>query len=68
MLHNKFNSTQSQLIYKNDKQTCKSNECFLLLNVNDYELSPFRLWPVGDHSAIIMRSVLSVYLCNFFIK
>ena len=33
-LHNKFNiivnSTQSQLIYKNDKQTCKSNVFFAI--------------------------------------
>ena len=45
-LHNKlniiFNSTQSQLIYKNDKQTCKSN-VFLLLNVNDYTEQQFRI-------------------------
>ena len=39
---------------------------FLLLNVNDYELSTLQV--VGDHSAIIMRPVLSVYLCNFFMK
>ena len=68
-LHNKFNiivnSAQSQLIYKNDKQTCKSN-VFLLLNVNDYQ--PSSLQVVGDHSAIIMGPVLSIYLCNFFIK
>ena len=25
-----FNSTQSQLIYKNDKQTCKSNVLFAI--------------------------------------
>ena len=69
-LHNKFNiivnSTQSQLIYKNDEQTCKSNVFFLLLNVNDYE--PSSLQVVGDHSAIIMGPVLSIYLCNFFYK
>ena len=36
---------------------------FLLLNVNDYQLSSLQV--VGDHSAIIMRPVLSVYLCTF---
>ena len=54
------NSTQSQLIYKNDKQTCKSNGFFLLLNVNDYQHSSLQV--VGDHSAIIMGPI---YLCNF---
>ena len=39
---------------------------FLLLNVNDYQLSSLQV--VGDHSAIIMRPVLSVYLCIFFYK
>ena len=38
----------------------------LLLNVNDYQHSYLQI--VGDHSAIIMGPVLSVYLCNFFIK
>ena len=36
---------------------------FLLLNVNDYR--PSSLQVVGDHSAIIMGPVLSIYLCNF---
>ena len=36
---------------------------FLLLNVNDYQ--PSSLQVVGDHSAIIMGPVLSIYLCNF---
>ena len=36
---------------------------FLLLNVNDYQ--PSFLQVVGDHSAIIMGPVLSIYLCNF---
>ena len=77
-LHNNFNiifdSTQSQLIYKNDKQTCKSNLnklyiykwFFLLLNVNDYQPSSRQV--VSDHSPIIMGLVLSVYLCIFFCK
>ena len=69
-MHNKFNimfnSTQSQLLYKNDKQTCKSNVVFFLLNVNDYQLSSLQV--VGDHSATIMGQILSVYLCNFYIK
>ena len=39
---------------------------FLLLNVNDYQ--PSSLQVVGDHSAIIMGPVLSIYLCIFFIK
>ena len=36
------------------------------LNVNDYQ--PSSLQVVGDHSTIIMGPVLSIYLCNFFIK
>ena len=36
----------------------------MLLNVNDYQ--PSSLQVVGDHSAIIMGPVLSIYLCNFF--
>ena len=39
---------------------------FLLLNVNDYQ--PSFLQVVGDHSAIIMGPVLSIYLCNISIK
>ena len=39
---------------------------FLLLNVNDYQHSSPQV--VGDHSVIIMRPVLSIYLCNFFMK
>ena len=39
---------------------------YFLLNVNDYQ--PSSLQVVGDHSAIIMGPVLSIYLCNFFIK
>ena len=39
---------------------------FLLLNVNDYQLSSLQV--VGDNSAIIMGPVLSVYLCNFLYK
>ena len=36
---------------------------YLLLNANDYQ--PSSLQVVGDHSAIIMGPVLSIYLCNF---
>ena len=39
---------------------------FLLLNVNDDQ--PSFLQVVGDHSAIIMGPVLSIYLCIFFYK
>ena len=39
---------------------------FLLLNVNDYQ--PSFIQVVGDHSAIIMGPVLSIYLCIFFYK
>ena len=39
---------------------------FLLLNVNNCQLSSLQV--VGDHSAIIMGLVLSVYLCIFFIE
>ena len=38
---------------------------FWLLNVNDYQ--PSSLQVVGDHSAVIMGPVLSLYLCNFFL-
>ena len=37
---------------------------FLLLSVNDYQ--PSSLQVVGDHSAIIMGPVLSIYLCIFY--
>ena len=41
-----------------------ANQMFcLLLNLNDYQ--PSSLQVVGDHSAIIMGPVLSIYLCNF---
>ena len=42
-----------------------ANQMFflLLLNVNDYR--PSSLQVVGDHSAIIMGPVLSIYLCKF---
>ena len=39
---------------------------FLLLSVNDYQ--PSSLQVVGDHSAIIMGPVLSIYLCIFLYK
>ena len=39
---------------------------FFLLNVNDYQ--PSSLQVVGDHSAIIMGPVLSIYVCIFFYK
>ena len=47
------------MINKHANKCC----CFLLLNVNDCQLSSLHV--VGDHSAIIIGSV---YLCNFFIK
>ena len=50
------------MINKHANQMC----FFLLLDVNDCPLSSLQV--VGDHSAIIMGPVLSVYLCNFFIK
>ena len=39
---------------------------FLLLNVNDYQ--PCSLQVAGDHFAIIMGPVLSIYLFKIFIK
>ena len=39
---------------------------FLRLNVNNYQ--PSSLQVVGDHSGITIGPVLSVELCNFFIK
>ena len=41
-------------------------KCFLLVNVNDCQLSSLQV--VGDHLAITMGPVLSVYLCNLFMK
>ena len=36
---------------------------FFAINVNDYQ--PSSLQVVGNHSAIIMGPILSIYLCNF---